>query len=88
MARFASFTLLALQWLLLLGPVQGDAVKDLQDKGRPAIDAAIAKSKTCTKEKLQVRREWYVSGPHRRHIRETNTHPQGRHLGRGQEGLH
>jgi tyrosinase len=63
MARFASFTLLALQWLLLLGPVQGDAVKDLQDKGRPAIDAAIAKSKTCTKEKLQVRREWYVSGP-------------------------
>jgi len=33
-------------------------VGDLQTKGRPAIDAAIAKSKTCTKEKLQVRREW------------------------------
>ncbi|KAF2270213.1 Di-copper centre-containing protein [Lojkania enalia] len=35
-----------------------DAVGDLQAKGRPNIDAAIAKSKTCTKEKLQVRKEW------------------------------
>jgi tyrosinase len=37
-----------------------DAVSDLATKGRPAVDAAIAKSTTCTKDKLQVRREWYV----------------------------
>jgi tyrosinase len=35
-----------------------DAVGDLQTKGRAALDAQLAKSKTCTKEKLQVRREW------------------------------
>jgi tyrosinase len=34
---------------------------DLQTKGRAAIDAAIAKSTSCTKDKLRVRREWYVS---------------------------
>jgi tyrosinase len=38
-----------------------DAVSDLATKGRPAVDAALAKSTTCTKAKLQVRREWYVS---------------------------
>ena len=37
-----------------------DAVSDLVAKGRPAIDAAIAKSTTCTKEKLRVRKEWYA----------------------------
>jgi tyrosinase len=37
-----------------------DAVSDLAAKGRPAVDAAIAKSTTCTKDKLQVRREWWV----------------------------
>jgi tyrosinase len=37
-----------------------DAVGDLQTKGRAALDAQLAKSKTCTKEKLQVRREWSV----------------------------
>ncbi|KAF2715515.1 Di-copper centre-containing protein [Pleomassaria siparia CBS 279.74] len=35
-----------------------DAVGDLQTKGRAALDAQLAKSKTCTKDKLQVRREW------------------------------
>ncbi|KAH3904263.1 hypothetical protein HBI56_176760 [Parastagonospora nodorum] len=35
-----------------------DVVSDLATKGRPAVDAAIAKSTTCTKAKLQVRREW------------------------------
>ncbi|KAF2205269.1 Di-copper centre-containing protein [Delitschia confertaspora ATCC 74209] len=35
-----------------------DAVGDLQTKGRAAIDAQLAKSKTCTKDKLMVRREW------------------------------
>jgi len=44
----------------LLSLVSGDIVQDLSDKGRAQVDARIAKSKTCTKEKLQVRREWYV----------------------------
>ena len=35
-----------------------DAVGDLQTKGRAAVDAQIAKSTTCTKAKLQVRKEW------------------------------
>lgn len=35
-----------------------DAVSDLQQKGRAAVDAQIAKSTTCTKDKLQVRKEW------------------------------
>ncbi|KAF2653232.1 Di-copper centre-containing protein [Lophiostoma macrostomum CBS 122681] len=35
-----------------------DAVTDLQTKGRAQVDAQLAKSTTCTKDKLQVRREW------------------------------
>ncbi|KAK0656242.1 hypothetical protein B0T16DRAFT_316403 [Cercophora newfieldiana] len=58
MARFSALALLAVPWLLLMSLVSGDAVGDLQTKGRAALDAALAKSKTCTKEKLQVRREW------------------------------
>jgi tyrosinase len=60
MARLTLVGLLAVPWLLLAPLVTGDAVLDLQNKGRPAIDARIAKSATCTKEKLRVRREWYV----------------------------
>jgi tyrosinase len=61
MARFSAFALLAVPWLLLAGLVSGDAVKDLQDKGRPALEAALARATNgCTKDKLQVRREWYV----------------------------
>lgn len=62
MARITLLGLLkAMPWLLLTPDlVSGDAVKDLQDRGRPNLDAAIARSSTCTKEKLQVRREWYV----------------------------
>jgi tyrosinase len=65
MARITLLGLLkAVPWLLLAPDlVSGDAVKDLQDRGRPNLDAAIARSSTCTKEKLQVRREWYVSCP-------------------------
>jgi tyrosinase len=37
-----------------------DVVGDLQTKGRPSIDAAIAKSTTCTKDRVRVRKEWYV----------------------------
>ncbi|KAK4185776.1 hypothetical protein QBC35DRAFT_555821 [Podospora australis] len=56
MVRLFGFALLAVP--LLTGLVSGDAVKDLQDKGRAALDAQLAKSKTCTKANLQVRREW------------------------------
>jgi tyrosinase len=35
-----------------------DAVTDLQTKGRAAVDAQLAKSTTCSKDKLQVRKEW------------------------------
>ena len=45
-------------FLALLPAVWGDEVLDLQNEGRPQVDAMIAKSKTCTKEKLKVRREW------------------------------
>lgn len=58
MARLTLVELLAVSWLLLAGLVCGDAVLDLQNKGRPNVDAQIAKSATCTKSKLQVRREW------------------------------
>lgn len=58
MARPSLIALLAVPWLLLASLVSGDAVLDLQNKGRPSIDAQLAKSKTCTKDKLQVRREW------------------------------
>ncbi|KAB5559646.1 hypothetical protein GE09DRAFT_1285613 [Coniochaeta sp. 2T2.1] len=62
MARrsLASLAFLAVPWLLLslVGLASGDAVLDLQNKGRPNLDAQLAKSKTCTKDKLSVRREW------------------------------
>ncbi|KAK4187244.1 hypothetical protein QBC35DRAFT_410854 [Podospora australis] len=58
MARFSVFALLAVPWLLLTGVASADAVNDLEKKGRPQIDAALAKSKTCTKANLKVRREW------------------------------
>ena len=55
-------TLLLLSIAIFLATlVAADAVKDLQDKARPVLDAAIAKSKTCSKEKLRIRREWYVN---------------------------
>jgi len=58
MVGFSAVALLAVPWALLTAPVAGDVVLDLQNKGRPALDAQLAKSKTCTKDKLQVRREW------------------------------
>ncbi|GAB1311545.1 hypothetical protein MFIFM68171_01755 [Madurella fahalii] len=58
MTRLSLVALLAAPWLMLSGLVSADAVADLEKKGRPSIDAQIAKSATCTKEKLQVRREW------------------------------
>jgi tyrosinase len=61
-ALLATFALLAVY-------VQGDAVGDLQTKGRASVDAAIAKSTTCTKDKVKVRKEWYV--PHNDTVQET-----------------
>jgi|TARA_R110002003_G_scaffold40_11_gene2725 tyrosinase len=43
---------------LLCVLIQADVVSDLAAKGRPNVDAAIAKSTTCTKDKLRVRKEW------------------------------
>ncbi|KAF4622688.1 hypothetical protein G7Y89_g14338 [Cudoniella acicularis] len=43
---------------LFAGGVDADALGDLQAKGRPAINAQLAKSTTCTAAKLQVRKEW------------------------------
>ncbi|KAF2686250.1 Di-copper centre-containing protein [Lentithecium fluviatile CBS 122367] len=48
--------LVAVSFLSVL--VSGDAVGDLQTKGRAAVDATIAKSTTCTKDKVKVRKEW------------------------------
>ncbi|KAL2134581.1 hypothetical protein VTI74DRAFT_11403 [Chaetomium olivicolor] len=58
MARLTLSGLLAVPWLLFLSLVSADAVLNLQIKGRPNLDALIAKSATCTKNKLKVRREW------------------------------
>lgn len=53
--------------LALAGLAAADAVSDLEAKGRPALDATMAKSTTCSKDKLQVRREWGdLSKPERR----------------------
>ena len=57
MARFGLFALLAAAYVL---PVFGVTVEELQRKGRLQVDARVAKSKTCTKENLQIRREWCV----------------------------
>jgi len=59
MVHSGLITLFAFLWLQ---QVNGDAVQELQERGRPQVDAMIAKSKVCTKEKLQIRKEWYVSG--------------------------
>jgi len=47
-----------LSLLPLVGLVAADAVNDLEAQGRPALDAVMEKSTTCSKDKLQVRREW------------------------------
>lgn len=58
MVRFIPLALLAVPWFWLAGLVAGDALLDLQTKGRTQLDAQLAKSKTCTKDKLMVRKEW------------------------------
>lgn len=50
--------MLFLGLILLATLVRGDAVSDLWNKGKPALDAQLTTSKTCTKDKLLVRREW------------------------------
>lgn len=49
---------------LLSLQVSADAVGDLQTKGRTAINAQLAKSKTCNPTSLVVRKEWYVAISH------------------------
>jgi len=44
--------------LALAGVTSGDAVNDLEAKGRLALNEQLSKSTTCTKDKLMVRREW------------------------------
>lgn len=49
----------ALSWAAIASLATADAVNDLEDAGRKQIDEYIAStSKTCTKDKLLVRREW------------------------------
>lgn len=72
---------------LLSALCAADAVSDLQTKGRAAVDAEVAKSTTCTKDKLQVRREWYV-GSSERSFEVTDRVMKGRHHCRREEGIH
>ncbi|KAH8901347.1 Di-copper centre-containing protein [Thozetella sp. PMI_491] len=61
--------LLGLVWATALAIlVAGDAVNDLEAKGRLQINDYIASgSKTCTKDKLSIRKEWGdISKPERR----------------------
>ncbi|KAI8627356.1 Di-copper centre-containing protein [Xylariaceae sp. FL1651] len=58
MLSITKLALFCANLLLLLTSVYADAVSDLWDKGKPALDAQLAKSTTCTKDKLLVRREW------------------------------
>ncbi|KAI1337879.1 Di-copper centre-containing protein [Xylariaceae sp. FL0016] len=43
---------------IFTGLALSDAVSDLWDNGKAALDAQLAKSSTCTRDKLMVRREW------------------------------
>lgn len=53
-----------MRFLRALAPVAlasiaaADVVNDLENEGRPALDAAMAASTTCSEDQLQVRREW------------------------------
>jgi hypothetical protein len=60
MALYRGIVFLATLFLFLSAQVSADAVGDLQDKGRAAWNAQLAKSKTCTAANLKVRKEWYV----------------------------
>lgn len=44
--------------LALASIAAADAVNDLETTGREALDATIEQSTTCSKDKLEVRREW------------------------------
>jgi hypothetical protein len=53
--------------IALSGLVAGDALSDLEKKGRPQLVTALAASKTCTADKLSVRREWGDMSAEARH---------------------
>jgi hypothetical protein len=57
---YRGIVFLASLFLLFSAQVSADAVSHLQDKGRAAWNAQLAKSKTCTAANLKVRKEWYV----------------------------
>ena len=60
--RHANMKLVAVNLLAIAGLAISDAVNDLETKGRTQINDYIAgSSKTCTKDKLMVRREWYAT---------------------------
>ena len=55
------FARAALAWAVTASLVVGDALNDIENTGRKQIDDYIAtKSKSCTKDKLMVRKEWYA----------------------------
>ncbi|KAI0016289.1 hypothetical protein F4780DRAFT_696440 [Xylariomycetidae sp. FL0641] len=58
MVTFRGIATISLQGLLYISAASADAVSDLWDKGKPALEAQLAKSTTCTKENLLVRQEW------------------------------
>ncbi len=58
MSLYRGIVFLISVFLLFSGQVSADAVSDLQDKGRAAVNAQLAKSKTCTAANLKVRKEW------------------------------
>ncbi|ESA44157.1 hypothetical protein GE21DRAFT_1538 [Neurospora crassa] len=56
MARSLLFLVLAAS--SLVGATEKDAVHKLQQTGKANLELRLAKSSTCTKENLQIRREW------------------------------
>src|SRR3954470_21188253 len=55
-ALYALFTFFSLFHILCAA----DPVDDLLAQYRPVMNAAIANSTTCTKDKVRIRREWYT----------------------------
>jgi tyrosinase len=47
-----------LSWAAIAAVVTADAVNDLEEKGRPALEEHMAQSKNCTKDRLRIRREF------------------------------
>jgi tyrosinase len=61
MSLYRGILFLASLLLLFSGHASADPVSDLQNSGRAALNAQLAKSKTCTAANLKVRKEWYAN---------------------------